>query len=938
MKLRFSLLFFLLSAAACFVLFTGPSRFRAQTPQAKAAPCCGSQYPVAPREVDFPYYNLSNGWISTLNLVSDSPKPLDFTLAVKGKLGQVLTTSETIQSQAKLAIDLGSLITQLGGDRTGTFAEGSVAVYFTGTIMPLVGQITMRNPALSLAHESVMVEHDPGRSDIPAELDGLWWGLGSREARVMVSNTSTSPQTADVYLDFQGQRHPLPAAVRFLPYETKTLEISQLLASLGVSPAQAPEGGITIIQRGIQPALIANGRTIDAATGFSSTIDFPWAAMQKSNVSALHASGLPIGAPSADSPFAGEGTFIPHVVVRNLIGSPQTVSITLEYPQAQTQNSPASSAAPVATTVADSSHGKLIAAVPVPGDADHHPEWGHGTGTTMGMVTLGPFPVPAYSAVDYTLVSAMAQLPSSLPYCSIRIQYSGVPGSVQAQATSVEAKSNLIVDSHVQSEGNGWAGSGANPWHLDDDTESILFLTNEGEKPVRMGFAVTANDVHYFLTRLRLAPHETRVIDIRQLRDAQVPDYKKNLIPASATDGSVTWNRIDDVAVMGRLMVIHRHAGMASNYDCCTCPCPSTFSQLVITPWSATVGVGDSVQLVATEYWLICNWIVYPWDITDMMGWQSSASNVASVTGGGLVTAQYPGTADVYNGNYYEEVTQYFYDENECPPCIVLAVVDILVGAYVSQIHVDDTAIISGPVNAYDGGSPGFSVTTTGETPTSYAWSFTSPSGAGNSPNVNFNPNNQASTTTDAHWFALPDSACSASLSAVYTIIATVTFPSTTKQPQTTLTVNLWSIAGYTAPTYVLGSPSIGQNPGGTWIVTGQGSLERVVQSPQINFVSTSQFYNKTIQHENKHVQQWTSGMLSDLYVVSNLMSQLSPLTGTTQADLQNQISAAMSTWNINQNSIYLSRKAAAEAEAYQVSDPIAPQYIYQSTCGGNGL
>jgi len=47
-----------------------------------------------------------------------------------------------------------------------------------------------------MVHESVMVEHDPGRSDIPSVLHGVWWGLGGREARVMVSNTSTSAQTA----------------------------------------------------------------------------------------------------------------------------------------------------------------------------------------------------------------------------------------------------------------------------------------------------------------------------------------------------------------------------------------------------------------------------------------------------------------------------------------------------------------------------------------------------------------------------------------------------------------------------------------------------------------------------------------------------------------------------------------------------------------------
>ena len=59
---------------------------------------------------------------------------MDFTLAVKSQQGQVLTTPETIAPRQKLAIDLASLITQLGGDPTGAFAQGSASIYFVGTI------------------------------------------------------------------------------------------------------------------------------------------------------------------------------------------------------------------------------------------------------------------------------------------------------------------------------------------------------------------------------------------------------------------------------------------------------------------------------------------------------------------------------------------------------------------------------------------------------------------------------------------------------------------------------------------------------------------------------------------------------------------------------------------------------------------------------------
>jgi hypothetical protein len=188
-----------------------------------------------------------------------------------------------------------------------------------------------------------------------------------------------------------------------------------------------------------------------------------------------------------------------------------------------------------------------------------------------------------YSTQDISLAAVASQFPSALPFCSARIQYSGAPGSLQAQVTSVESKDNLVVDNHIQNEGNGWAGSAANPWHLGPDTESILFLPNESNQPARIGFKVTANgSPSYYLTSLNLNPHETRAIDLRKLRDAQKPDSKKNTIPATATDGSVTWGRIDNLPVMGRLMVINRQQGMPSNCDCFACPCPPTATKATL--------------------------------------------------------------------------------------------------------------------------------------------------------------------------------------------------------------------------------------------------------------------------------------------------------------------------------------------------------------------
>ncbi|HKS95907.1 MAG TPA: hypothetical protein VJV74_07200, partial [Terriglobia bacterium] len=159
----------------------------------------------------------------------------------------------------------------------------------------------------------------------------------------------------------------------------------------------------------------------------------------------------------------------------------------------------------------------------------------------------------------------------------------------------------------TMNEGDGWAGSGSNPWHLDANTESILFLTDESDMPARIGFHVVANGVTYYLTNLKLSPHETRAINIRKLRDAQNTDFLKNTIPAGASDGSVEWNRIDNVAVTGRVVVIQKNQGTASAYDCCMCPCPESYQSLSVTPSSAYLTVGGSVLLTANGAYQACN-------------------------------------------------------------------------------------------------------------------------------------------------------------------------------------------------------------------------------------------------------------------------------------------------------------------------------------------
>lgn len=614
------------------------------------------------RELDFPYYSLADGFTSTLNLVSDSPQPLDFLLSVHSRSGQTLVAPKmTIESQAKLPIDMAGLLKSLNVDITGDFSEGSVSLNFVGTIMPLVGQMTSTNPALRLVHESEMVENDPGRTDIPQVLNGLWWNIaGGRDAQVMVTNMSPLSASADVFLDFAGTRHP-SAALTFKPHESKTVSVVQLLADLNVAPSQAPEGGITIIQREFTPTLIAQGKVLDPASGFSTTLSFPDPARERAN--SLHASGVPIGKPTLDSPFARSGYFVPHVVLRNLTGAAQAVTITVEYPKGSAWNSAGAPGGPAIPTV------DAVAAVSSPTTNKTNRNGGGDEAATIspadltGQLSLAPLPVGPYSTADFSLDAVMGQLPLPLPYCSIRIQYSGAPGSTVAQVSSVDVRRDMVINATVANEGDGWHGSGANPWHLDKETESILFLTDESDKPAAIAFSVTARGIHYYLTRLELAPHETRAIDLRKLRDAQQPDFDGNKIPAEATDGSVSWNRLDNEAVSGRLVVLRRHGGVASSYDCCPCPCPDTLLSVTVRPSTATIRAGNTQQYTFVVNYITCNGNIGHGQQL-LPTWSSSDTTVATMSGA-TATGQGGGTATI-TATVYGCVDYLYGERGQC--------------------------------------------------------------------------------------------------------------------------------------------------------------------------------------------------------------------------------------------------------------------------------
>ena len=231
------------------------------------------------------------------------------------------------------------------------------------------------------------------------------------------------------------------------------------------------------------------------------------------------------------------------------------------------------------------------------------------------------------------------------------------------------------------------------------------------------------------------------------------------------------------------------------------------------------------------------------------------------------------------------------------------------------------------------------------ESATAFYWGWEIPSelglnpDVGNNPEVVFSPANSRETTiNNAKWYAYPnracpsDAGCAADKRSIYTITCEMTFPGGISfTAESTLTVNVpWVLAGFLQIGFS-GSPTIAQNSDTQlWEVTGRGTIQRIVRS-QTRVPSSSQFYAKVQAHEQVHYDQVNTGLASSYYTLNDLWANhLTDLTADNQADLEILIQWAVEDFIFAENERIRSLFPQLKRAAYQVSDPISPQYVYQ--------
>lgn len=498
---------------------------------------------------------------------------------------------------------------ELGGEN---FERGSIKLFHTGKDLSIGTQIYLSDEANSSSFEERLTEL--GKFD-SRRLESLWGMPGSQtQARIILSNTSDTLLTVTAKLSRVPNISSEPQTFTLLPHQTRVLNLRQDFND-GETFANSNLVGLTLEHSGEKSALKAHGQIRNSASGYSNIISFSNPNAGKS--SELHGTGLHLGA-------IGSEQVAPFIAVKNVGTETATVQARVPY----TRNN-----------------------------------------STTGIVSLGSVNLQAgeFRILNTSEVVTRSQQ-EQIKIAGLEIRYNTAPGSVIVSAQSVSESRNQVFRVPMADPLAQVSSTGGYPFRIEETSRTISYIKNMTElEQDYVAYLTWEGGGTYMIGLKKIAPRKTIEIDVKKLRDEQIPDERGNTIPPALTSGQIQWTlrsqyetgdlKNDRFALIGRSEQIDTINGISSSYACQNC-CESTTQGFVTAnPFPSEVEypsynleVGDTVQLYAFEAIWNCyaqpgeSPRIYPRNINN---WKSSKTNIATVTPSGSVTIQGAGNVEI---------------------------------------------------------------------------------------------------------------------------------------------------------------------------------------------------------------------------------------------------------------------------------------------------
>jgi|CXWL01.1.fsa_nt_gi hypothetical protein len=811
----------------------------------------------------------------------------------------------------------------IGGD---SFRSGNIKLFHLGKDLVLGAQIYLTHDGKSLTFEEKLVEVGKFNSTRQEAV----WSMPSNTAEVRVVLTNTTATALDVTGTIAKKPHHVsdPRTITIPPHSTRAFDLRDEFPGSN-SYLNSDVVAMSLEHCGSNEALLSRLLVYEQNKGFSNTVQFANPAGGKSN----RYEG--VGFQIED---IGNQKMNSVIVARNVGTESATVTANVPYSRAN----------------------------------------GTRSNIALPQLNLSPGEIRAFN----TKKIMQRVDDENIKVASLEISYTTAPGSVIVGTHSQSNNRDHVFRIPMWDPLGQRSPTGGYPWRIEGTSVTETYIKNISD--LEEDYSVTLfweNGGMYTMGRKSIAPHETVNIDVMKLRQEQTPDSLGRTIPLSVSSGQLKWSLrrkdslpIDDqwanLAVIGRSEQVDLTKQLVNSYACQN-TCADTVdpdSGRVVPATLLSLEVGSTQNFEAWQ------------DIVDTYGnyvddeqvgdavWSSSNSSAVEINQTGYAVAvsaaenvgiQASWVAATHYTTEPCESRPWLADDNKTTDCQnasvsksrIIAPEDGGGGSCGACGHGTENLVgygdvtvlplilveINVPSQAADGSSVFFISTVSGATPTGYQWSFTTPSGAGNNPNLSFGSATSLSTFATAKWFANPNSACTASADSVYTVKLTVSFSG--RNPitkQKSFTVQLpWPVGGETTgQAGYSGGPGVIQNASG-WHVVDAGTLGISTSSTVEMFVPTnSQFYSKVFNHEQVHVGQWASnGLMGSLFTVSGLYAALQNVTDTDHGMFVTKLGIAAQNYVNSRGVVANGLCDQAETAAYVISDALAPQYYYHA-CG----
>ena len=434
-----------------------------------------------------------------------------------------------------------------------------------------------------------------------AQLQAIWWASDeSAELKFAIANTSDGPVQAQVIVSGIATGS-MSRALNLVAHESQILSLRDLLGSKN---AHTMSGGITIHHNGAPGAVVAEGWIFDPRTRFSGSLPFVDTATYQARK--LSGAGVMLG---SEEQFPGS-LFEGRLLLRNVSSSPLTAMPVLQRGQIQ---------------------------------------------ASMGKINL-------QAGETREIPVASDFLANGPKAAGIEVASSGAPVALIADWFSVDRYSGMVVETPVRNVSTPRGGN--NPWMLDGDFTSVLYVKNTGDKPAQFVSKIWHAQGEYTIGLTEVGPGETAAIDIRKLRDEGVKDWEGHVLPPQITSGQVQWQRNTGPFLIGRVLTASQSLAMASNMSCgTTCCCSPRTATVALIPSSDTSLVGQNMQQQAKETDTACDGTTTTYGLnTSTMTWSSSNAPVASVNSSGYVSCLAQGSATITGTKFVSTVKKTICD------------------------------------------------------------------------------------------------------------------------------------------------------------------------------------------------------------------------------------------------------------------------------------